>query len=88
MAFPYELSGNWSERHQIYPETEDMNLAKATKDCVFRLKLRHVLVMIEELQIEIKSCAEEEKLFELIKEKQHLDAVKRDLSRYFGSAIV
>ncbi len=88
MAFPYELSGNWSERHQIYPETEDMNLPKAVKDCVFRLKLRHVLVMIDVIQGEIKECNEDEKLFELLKEKQHLDAVKRDLSRYFGSAIV
>jgi len=88
MAFPYELSGNWSERHQIYPETEDMNLAKAVKDCVFRLKLRHVMVMIEELESELKDCKEDERLFELLKEKKNLDAVKQDLSRYFGSAIV
>ncbi|WP_306641448.1 DNA primase [Sanyastnella coralliicola] len=84
----HQMSENWSERHQIYPETEDMNLAKAVKDCVYRLKLRHALIMIDEIQEALKTDLPTERMLLLLEEKRHLDEVKRELSRYFGSAII
>ncbi|MFM1932517.1 MAG: hypothetical protein RL226_1820 [Bacteroidota bacterium] len=88
LSFPYTLSENWSLRHNIFPETEEMNLAKAVKDCIYRLKLRHVMVMIHRLEQEIATTNDDGRLDELLKEKVHLDHVKVQLSRYFGSTIL
>ena len=84
----YELSENWSAKHQIYPETEEIHLAKACKDCIYRLKLRHALIMIEDVQESLKEDISTEQMLKLLEEKRHLDEVKTELSRYFGSAIL
>lgn len=88
LSFPYTVSENWTLRHNIYPENEDMNLGKAVKDCIYRLKLRHVMVMIHSIEEELKQCRENERIDELFQEKQRLDHVKMQLSRYFGSTIL
>lgn len=88
LADPYVLSENWSARHRIYPETEEMNLAKATKDCVYRLKLHHVLAMINELQEALKSPMDDDQLMETLKRRKQLDTIKKELSEYFGSTIL
>lgn len=88
MMNQHEVSENWSNKHQIYPETEEMNMGKAVKDCVYRLKLRHALIMIQEIQDALKAESSPEKVLMLLEEKRHLDEVKTELSRYFGSAII
>ncbi len=82
------LSENWSIRHNVYPETEDMQLRKAAKDCIFRLKQRKVMKMIDEVEKEIEITSDEEKLDALIREKMLLDIAKTEISRYFGSVII
>ena len=87
LAEEYELSGNWEAKHQIYPETEDMKLNKAVRDCVNRLKLSNVMIMIHEVQEEIKTVHEDDLLICLDK-KRKLDKVKQELSKYFGSSVL
>jgi DNA primase len=85
----YALSDNWATRHYIYPETEDILLRKAAKDCVFRFKLRKVMQLSERLQHDIKEHQhDQEKLDHLLKEKIVLDRTKREIAKYFGSVIL
>ena len=87
LAEEYELSVNWETKHQIYPETEDMKLNKAVRDCVNRLKLSNVMIMIHEVQEEIKTVNEDDLLI-CLDRKRKLDKVKQELSKYFGSSVL
>ena len=44
--------------------------------------------MIDEIQETLKRDIPTERMLLLLEEKRHLDEVKRELSRYFGSAII
>jgi DNA primase len=86
---PYSLSMNWSARHNIYPETEEMQLRKAAKDCIFWLKLRKVQQISRLLEKDIEENQnDEEKIDALLKEKMLLDKAKAEIAKYFGSAII
>ncbi len=85
----YSMSDNWTTRHQIYPQTEEMLLLKAAKDCIFRLKLRRVMSISEKLLKEISEIGDdEEKLEALQREKILLDKAKLEIAKYFGSVIL
>jgi DNA primase len=89
LTSPYSLSSNWSARHQIYPETEDLHLRRAANDCLFRLKLRKVMKEIDLLSEELKKPdLPAEELDMLLQEKRSLDRVKTDLARYFGTVVL
>lgn len=89
LVSPYSMSDNWTARHQIYPETEEMLLKKAAKDCIFRFKLRKVQQISEQLSHEIALHEkDEEKLEQLLKEKMLLDRAKLEIARYFGTVIM
>lgn len=84
---PYSLSENW-QRHFIYPETEDQQLRKTAKDCVFRLKLKRVQRIILDLQKEMESAVgDDDKYDSLLQEKMMLDKARAELSKYFGTVI-
>lgn len=84
---PYSLSENW-QRHFIYPETEDMQLRKAAKDCVFRLKLKRIQRIIIDLQKELELAVHDpEKYDALLQEKIMLDRARSEISKYFGTVI-
>ncbi len=85
----FELSDNWTDKHQVYPETEDMKLKKAVKDVVFRLKLKQLRIQSKALQETLKNpeLADQE-LMELLTQKKHLDEVKSKLSEEFGTTIL
>jgi len=86
---PYTMSHNWTTRHMIYPETEEMQLKKAAKDCLFRIKLRKVQLRIKLVQDEIsKLDYNDERVDALMNEQKMLDKIKTDISNYFGSAIL
>ncbi|MCC6599565.1 MAG: DNA primase [Crocinitomicaceae bacterium] len=88
LANRYHLSDNWTVKHGVYPEIEEMLLRKASKDCVFRLKLRKVLQLLSEIDNAMKNEAEEEKIEALLHEKIILNKAKMELSKYFGSAVL
>lgn len=84
---PYALSENW-QRHFIYPETEDMHLRKAAKDCIFRLKLKRVQRIIIDLSKELEAAVgDDEKYDALLQEKMMLDKARSEISKYFGTVI-
>ncbi len=84
---PYALSENW-QRHFIYPETEDMHLRKAAKDCIFRLKLKRVQRIIIDLSKELEAAVgDDEKYDALLQEKIMLDKARAEISKYFGTVI-
>jgi DNA primase len=85
----YEVSENWSNFHDIYPDREDLNLDKAVKDCIYKLKIKHVMRLSETISEELKNPQlPEERLINLLEEKRHLDQIKSELARYFGSTIL
>jgi DNA primase len=89
LATPYLLSENWSVRHQIFPETEEMNLRKAAKDCLYRLKLRKVMRMIDAITDELKTIqSDDDRLDDLLREKKTLDQIKSTLANYFGTVLI
>lgn len=84
----HSMSENWTTRHQIYPETEEMLLRKAVKDCVFRLKLRRVEYIREILMKDMKEAGNDlEKVDALQKEKILLDRTVAEIARYFGTVV-
>jgi len=84
---PYSLSDNW-QRHFIYPETEDMQLRKAAKDCVFRLKLKRIQRIIIDLTQELEAAVNDHDKYDaLLQEKIMLDKARAEISRYFGTVI-
>jgi DNA primase len=84
---PYSLSENW-QRHFIYPETEDMHLRKAAKDCVFRLKLKRIQRLILDLQKELEGAVGDDHAYDaLLQEKIMLDRARAEISKYFGTVI-
>jgi len=83
------MSDNWAARHSVYPETEDVQLKKAVKDCIFRFKLRKVMKMSQEVEREMEQNLDNEEMLDaLMKEKINLDKTKKEIARYFGSVIV
>jgi DNA primase len=85
----YEMSENWTLKHNVYPETEVMLLRKAAKDCIFKLKLQKVQSISRLLEKEIAEAGmDEEKLEPLLKEKILLDKTKAEIAKYFGSVIL
>lgn len=84
----YTLSANWTDLHQIYPETEEMNLDSAAKWCIYKLKQQHVLFMMHANEERLKVSEEQEEQNELIREQMLLNEVKVEITRYFGSAIL
>lgn len=88
LAEQYQLSENWST-HKIFPETELYKLSKAAKDAVNRLKLQHVLAMMEQVQDELKDIdPNDDDLLILLQKRKQLDQAKQKLSAYFGSTIL
>ncbi|MFM1999363.1 MAG: hypothetical protein RL204_1310 [Bacteroidota bacterium] len=85
----HHMSDNWAARHSVYPETEDVQLKKAVKDCIFRFKLRKVMKMSQEVEREMELNLENEEMLDaLMKEKMNLDKTKQEIAKYFGSVIV
>ena len=83
------MSDNWAARHSVFPETEDVQLKKAVKDCIFRFKLRRVMKMSQEVEREMELNLENEEMLDaLMKEKMNLDKTKQEIAKYFGSVIV
>ncbi len=85
----YALSDNWELKHQIYPEKEDEKLLKAVRDCIGRLRLRNIQLMMREVNEQLKDAElKDEDMARLMARKIKLDKAKIQLSTYFGTAIL
>ncbi|MGF1565219.1 MAG: DNA primase [Flavobacteriales bacterium] len=88
MADRYTLSENWTARHRIYPQTEDMNLDTAVKWCLFRLKQQHVMFMARAVEERLKVSENQDEQMRLLEDKMKFDRIRIELTRFFGSAIL
>jgi DNA primase len=89
LSSQHHMSDNWAARHNVHPETEDVQLKKAVKDCIFRFKLRRVMKMSQEVERDMELNLENEEMLDaLMKEKMALDKAKTEIAKYFGSVIV
>jgi len=65
-----------------------MQLRKAAKDCVFRLKLKRIQRIILDLQKELEQSVDDEAKYDsLLQEKIMLDRARAEISKYFGTVI-
>ncbi len=67
-ADKYFLSENWSKKHHIYPETEDMRLQRAVEESVWMYKLRRVRNMKSELEDRLKEKLSSDEQTELMEQ--------------------
>lgn len=88
MADRYTLSENWTARHRIYPQTEDMNLDTAVKWCLFKLKQQHVMFMAKAVEERLRISDNEDEQMRLLEDKMKFDRIRIELTRFFGSAIL
>ncbi len=88
MADRYTLSENWTQRHRIYPQTEDMNLETAVKWCLFKLMQQHVMFMARAVEERLKVSENEDEQLRLLEDKMKFDRIRIELTRFFGSAIL
>ncbi len=79
--------GQW-ERHGIYIETEDLQLKRMLHSSINSFKLRRVTEMIKLNQSHLKDISDEKKWKKYLKKQKQLEGLKKELSSYFGSAII
>lgn len=85
----HQMSDNWTTRHMIYPETEEMQLRKAVKDCVYRFKLQKVRQLSVHILKDIHEAThDDEKVDQLLAEKKLLDTAKLEIAKYFGTVVI
>jgi len=84
----HELSENWEAKHKIFTTTEEDDMKRTVFDPLMRLKLMHVKKVMSELDEQLKTVTEEDKLHEILQEKMRIDRMKRELTNFFGSAII
>jgi DNA primase len=91
------VSERWGEVHQIYPAREADQLHKAMMDSMHQLKLnvnRQEILRVQDgliaLSKEVDAGDETaiQGMRELLEKRKQLDAQKREIARYFGSAIL
>lgn len=93
VAEPHTLSENWEAKHRIFTEPEAENLMRTACDPLIRIKLQQVRNLIKDLDGKLKESAanedaNEEELTLLMQEKMRLNALKSQLSLYFGTVIL
>jgi len=84
----HELSENWEAKHKIFTTTEEDDMKRTVFDPLMRLKLMHVKKVMSELDEQLKIVRDEEKMHEILQEKMRIDRMKRELTNFFGSAII
>jgi DNA primase len=88
IASPYELSMNWAEKHHIYTDTEDQDLKRTMTDPLMRIKLARIKERMHQVNEALQSTQDDVASMALLREKHQLDEIKREVSAYFGSAII
>lgn len=89
VSFRYFLSDNWEKRHHIYTTMEEERLAFSAKRAVYALKLNKVREMIQDVQQQIKTNAQDfDKVMELQKQQINLEKAKRTLANELERIII
>jgi DNA primase len=84
----HQISENWKTKHGILTESEEYVIGKAAKDCLFRMKMRHVQIAAKAIESQLEVETNEDEVMILLAEKKRLDDVRRQLADNFGTVVL
>ncbi|MCC6252607.1 MAG: DNA primase [Bacteroidia bacterium] len=82
-----QLSPNWESKYHLIVKNKDADLKQVIINTIDRLKQKHLLRMLHQVQEEIKNCKEEEKMQDLLVEYKTLLDMKELLFGETGTTI-
>ena len=84
----HQISENWKTKHGILTESEEHVIGKAAKDCLFRMKMRHVQIAAKAIESQLEGESNEDEVMILLAEKKRLDEVRKQLADNFGTVVL
>ena len=84
----HQISENWKNKHGILTESEEYVIGKAAKDCLFRMKMRHVQMSAKAIESQLEVETNEDEVMILLAEKKRLDDVRKQLADNFGTVVL
>ena len=84
----HQISENWKTKHGILTESEEYVIGKAAKDCLFRMKMRHVQMAAKAIESQLEGESNEDEVMILLAEKKRLDEVRKQLADNFGTVVL
>jgi DNA primase len=84
----HQISENWKKKHGILTESEEYIIGKAAKDCLFRMKMRHVQIAAKAIETQLEVETNEDEVMILLAEKKRLDDVRKQLADNFGTVVL
>jgi DNA primase len=84
----HQISDNWQKKHGILTESEEYVIGKAAKDCLFRMKMRHVQMSAKEIESQLEVETNDDEIMILLAEKKRLDDVRKQLADNFGTVVL
>ena len=84
----HQISENWKTKHGILTESEEHVIGKAAKDCLFRMKMRHVQIASKAIESQLEVESNEDEIMILLAEKKRLDEVRKQLADNFGTVVL
>ena len=84
----HQISENWKTKHGILTESEEYVIGKAAKDCLFRMKMRHVQIASKSIESQLENESNEDEVMMLLAEKKRLDEVRKQLADNFGTVVL
>ncbi len=90
LSEPYALSQIWT-KHENHIETESTSLKEVVPKLVNQFKYRHIILLLKEVKRKMKELPKDDDdalMFELIKQKQHLDRIKSEIAKIIGERII
>jgi DNA primase len=84
----HQISENWKTKHGILTESEEYVIGKAAKDCLFRMKMRHVQIASKAIESQLENESNEDEVMMLLAEKKRLDEVRKQLADNFGTVVL
>ena len=94
MTSPYEYSENWEKKWEIFLQTQEMpddNFQQDSLIALKRFKLRKIIKMAEENQVEIKNLSQKgeiEQLMTHMKVQQKLIEIRNELAAQLGTVVL
>ena len=84
----HQISENWKTKHGILTESEEYVIGKAARDCLFRMKMRHVQIAAKAIETQLEVETNEDEVMILLAEKKRLDDVRMQLADNFGTVVL
>lgn len=80
----YQLSDGWNKKYGIIPPSDEELIPEHVYSAIHHIKLRKLLVMIDENSEKIKTALSEEEANRLVEEDMRLNEIKRELAANIG----